>query len=272
MNLGDCVTSFVQLIFLRRGKKNILLLKFDIFLFSDYQKVKECDMSLNYFDAIIYINLTHRKDREKLLLKELRYHKVKKNKIHRISARYAPFNGHKGCALSHIDALDLAIKMKWKNVLILEDDCFFLKRKKLVNAYIEYLTTVFQNNWDILFLGCRVIEDEKTQFPYIKRVLNCVRAHAYAVNGHYLKTLRKNYLESYKVIKNCLFYFQAYDNAIDQKWEKLLKKDRCYIGENNIAGQRTNFSDIGGKKLKKDLIKKKLYLRSFFDKQLIVWH
>ena len=90
-------------------------------------------MSLNNFDAIAYINLKHRKDRKNHILKELKRLKVDKKKLHRVEARFTPFNGHLGCALSHIDALDFAIKKNLNNILILEDDCFFIDDVNFIN-------------------------------------------------------------------------------------------------------------------------------------------
>ena len=73
-------------------------------------------------DGCVYINLENRKDRKKLLVKELQKMKIPIRKIHKVAGIYMPKNGHKGCTQSHILALTIAKMNKWQYALILEDD------------------------------------------------------------------------------------------------------------------------------------------------------
>ena len=86
-------------------------------------------INLNFFNAIVYINMDHRTDRKNSIQSELKRLKVKPSKINRISGYKDSFNnGVRGCAKSHLAALDLSIEKRWENVLILEDDCIFSKK------------------------------------------------------------------------------------------------------------------------------------------------
>jgi len=76
---------------------------------------------MEYIDAILYINLEHRKDRNEHILNEIHKICTDNSKIHRIDA-IKNDNGALGCGLSHIKALEYAVKNEWKTVLILEDD------------------------------------------------------------------------------------------------------------------------------------------------------
>lgn len=87
-------------------------------------------MGFNHFDLIVYINLDHRKDRKKEIEHELKNLNLYK-KAYRIPAYCDPLNGTKGCLISHIYALNFAIRKGAKNVLILEDDCIFIKNKNI---------------------------------------------------------------------------------------------------------------------------------------------
>lgn len=200
-------------------------------------------MGLNHFDAVFYINLDHREDRKVSILLQLEKLEIEKEKIIRIPAVLDSLNGQRGCALSHIKALDLAIEKKLNNVLILEDDCEFVQSKSSIRQMIKYF---FDNveDWDVFLLGGNVLKSQKTKHKMIKRVLKSVLAHAYLVNRHYFRTLKKCFEESYKLLQKDVFFSQRYDLAIDRYWFKLQMKDKWYILETLIAKQLRSFSDI----------------------------
>lgn len=199
---------------------------------------------MNRFKAIAYINLGIRKKRNSHILKELQKLNVRKNKIHRIEAVYTPLNGHKGCALSHIKALDIAIENNWDNILILEDDCHFLFPKKIVVPYLDHFFHNVKNNWDVFFLGGKIVQTEKTKWPHILRVTKSTVSHSYIVNKHYYKTLKKTYLQAYKSMEDEIFAFQSTNTPIDRAWQKLQKKDRWFVQEIIITSQKNLGTDI----------------------------
>jgi len=209
-------------------------------------------MGINYFDKIFYINLDHRKDRKEKLLKQLKKLDVKQEKIIRIPAILDLLNGQRGCALSHIKALDLAIEKNLKNILILEDDCEFVQPKFSINSLIKYF---FQNiqKWDVFFLGSDIAQFEKTKYEKINRILKSYLAHAYAVNRHYMETLKKCFEESYFLLKKEVFFNQKFDFAIDKHWNYLQKKDKWYMLNSLIAKQSMSYSDI--EKIEKERLK-----------------
>ncbi len=201
------------------------------------------DRGLNYFDAIIYINLDHRTDRNEALLKELDRLQVAKGKIHRISAHFEPLNGHKGCALSHSKAAQYAIDQGFKNALILEDDFISLSSRADIEKIIEHFTSSLGLNWDVFLIGGTVQHFEKTSLSGINRALFSQCAHAYAINNHYFKTLATMFLYCYKQMENDLFFIDSPKNAIDYKWNLLMAKDRWYFNE-IFAQQGPSYSDI----------------------------
>lgn len=201
------------------------------------------DECLNRFDGVIYINLVHRTDRKKLLLNELRRLETKKDKIHRIDAEYDLLNGHRGCALSHAKAMQYAMDKGWKHTLILEDDCFFTKDPKVIDAKIHYFLHSIGNDWDVFFLGGNIKSYERTPFPGIYRALMSLCAHAYVVHKDYLNTLKTLFLYSHKQMSSDPFFFDSVPRALDINWNYLMIKDRWYFTE-IMAHQRGSFSDI----------------------------
>lgn len=201
-------------------------------------------MSLNRFDRIFYINLFHRKDRKEQIESQLKHLGVSKDKIIRIEACHNILNGHKGCAKSHIDALDLAIKYRLDNVLILEDDMVFSKVQSEVNDYIERFFTFIKNEWDVFFLATNVIEYEATSFDFIKRVKKSMCAHAYAINRSYFSKLRHCFAQAYEAMGDDEVFMDTEHKAIDKCWMSLQNFDRWYIGQTPLGYQAKSYSDI----------------------------
>lgn len=200
-------------------------------------------MGLNFFDAVVYINLSHRADRKKLLLEELALLNTDHEKIHRIEAFHDLLNGHKGCALSHIEALKLAKEKGWKHVLILEDDmrfsCSEEELSHLIISFFEY----FKKEWDVFFLGANVFKAQEVKGTVFKRVLCAQAAHAYVVNSSYIEALSNCFEEAYLSMKEDSDYGDSRNKAIDQRWKQLQLQDRWYIGK-VVGQQRRSYSDI----------------------------
>lgn len=205
--------------------------------------VLEVDLPLDAFDAIVYINLDHRKDRKKLLLEELRVLDVHTDKIFRQEAFHEILNGHLGCAKSHKSALEMAKKNCWNNVLILEDDVFFKASKEELKYYIKHFLAFVAKDWDVFFLGANVFESEKISFFEIHRVLKAQCAHAYAVNRRYYDTLIECYQNAIDQMEEGEDFEEARFKAIDQRWKVLQPKGLWYISK-MLCQQRRSYSDI----------------------------
>jgi len=198
-------------------------------------------MVLHAFDGVVYINLSHRKDRNQLLLEELNRLQVSSQLIHRIDAVHDFLNGHRGCAQSHYQALELAKRKGWKNVLILEDDMQFTKSKEEIKQEIFFKH--FAEHWDVFFLAANVFEARVTDHPKIKQVLCAQCAHAYAVNSCYFLTLQQCFQEAYQAMLEDECFVDSLFKAIDQRWKTLQPQGKWYIG-NVLGQQRRSYSDI----------------------------
>jgi GR25 family glycosyltransferase involved in LPS biosynthesis len=205
------------------------------------------------FDAIIYINLEHRKDRNKLILEEI--DKLNINlPIHRIDAILTPLCGFIGCAKSHILAIELAIKYNYSAVLILEDDTYFD-----MNTYKKDIFTKIKDiNWDVMLLGKGYSITQPTQYDYLYIAKKTTCAHAYIIRKHYYDTLINNIKESIKLMENQFTEYavkflsenktvpKLFNSmyAHDQYWFILQEKDIFYLINPIMAFQRNIPSDI----------------------------
>ncbi|MEL7432183.1 MAG: glycosyltransferase family 25 protein [Chlamydiota bacterium] len=198
----------------------------------------------DFFDQILYINLDDRSDRRTSIEQELSRMHVPKEKITRIQA-YSSINGTRGCALSHIKALDYAASQGFHRFLILEDDVVFLQSPEAVCGYIKRFAEFAEKNpWDLFFLGTHPKHIENTQDPRIKRVLVSYCAHAYCLEARYLPTLRASYVRSYEKLWELTSFEESFHYAIDRLWVNLQIEHQWFLGDEEIVRQGAFYSDI----------------------------
>lgn len=197
---------------------------------------------LNHIDNILYINLAHRIDRKNHISSQLNKLGIPKQKIIRIDAVQDLMNGHRGCAYSHILALEEAQK-RGSSVLILEDDCEFIDNPDEIDNLCNYFFSTIKNDWDVFMLGGRIKKQKATEFNGIYRVLLADSAHAYCVHKNYIPKMLLSFKTSLELMKNDLFSSQSLPHAIDTLWVALQEKDRWYITR-VIARQMDSYSDI----------------------------
>ena len=218
-------------------------------------------MTFKSLDAVLYINLSHRQDRNNHIIQELERLNVHPSQIYKIEGEFDIFNGHRGCAKSHKKALQIAKDNMWSNVLILEDDVIFIEDVALISSSIDHFFNNLKNDWDVFFLAANVFSASKTKDHRIKRVLSAQCAHAYAVNQSYFDALIECFSQSIEEMKEDLDFSDSILKAIDQRWKLLQPFDRWYITD-VLGQQRRSYSDIEHK------IKDRKHLNfSFFENQ-----
>lgn len=201
------------------------------------------NLSLKYIDAILYINLEHRKDRLEHIKKEISKINPTLSKAQRINAVKHDI-GALGCTLSHIKALQLFISNpSWNTCMILEDDFTFISDEPLEihNNLIYFFDSV--KDFDILLLGTGVkdYKDETTEYPLIKKVLSSQTSSGYIITRKYIFTLLANFLKSSNLIKKDEL---KEEYCLDQYWKNLMPYGKWYTFENRFAFQYNNYSDI----------------------------
>jgi GR25 family glycosyltransferase involved in LPS biosynthesis len=200
-------------------------------------------LAIDYIDAILYINLEHRKDRNEHCLNEIKKIDPYLSKVHRINAVYNKDNGALGCSLSHINALTLFIKnSSWNNCLILEDDFTFISQNSFeINNNLVYL---FENcdNFDVLLLAIGKDNLEYKQYKdHIHKIYSAQTASGYVVNKKYAYTLLANYTTS---SNNMKVNGWKSEWCLDQYWKKIMPFSNWYSFKNRIGFQYNNYSDI----------------------------
>lgn len=168
----------------------------------------------DYIDKIIYINLDARTDRKIEIEETFKKYEIPESKIIRLSAVKHKC-GNIGCYKSHTNALDIAIKNKYNNVLILEDDFDFrYEKKKLDEIFFDFFK-MFEKKWCVFQLSwgksSNVLKLGDTNF------FKCIKGGntgGYFVNNTFYEKMMKNYKDGL---------------------EKLIETDGKTYGDNKIS-------------------------------------
>jgi hypothetical protein len=237
ISLGISILLYTHLTFIKEGFETVTQDKVDLLI-----------------DAVIYINLDHRTDRNREILDEIQKIGIPKEKIFRLSAVKRKW-GALGASLSHKAVMEFIIQKGWKRTLILEDDAGFEindrwnKGAKEINKLIS--SSGLKNTdstWDVIFLGGFVRDTNgpiKTEYETLWRTKNTSCAHAYIVRGDYVPKI----LEHIDVSIQMMVKYPPNQNHfnLDNAWSQLMVEDRWYITLPTLAYQRESYSDIEGK-------------------------
>lgn len=203
-----------------------------------------------YFEKVYCVNLKRRPERWELSKKEFETHNIKVeryeavdgNKHNRVGKMS---HGEVGCLLSHLNILKECRDNNISNVLIMEDDVEF--RKDFSILFSQYIKEVPE--WDILYFGAT----HALCYPYMDRPPVKVTDHVYKVyNAHAT--------HAYAINNSCydllIDFVSKIEAPLDVIYTKLQAHLRTYVFRPHLAWQRDDFSDIAGKYVNYDFLKR----------------
>jgi GR25 family glycosyltransferase involved in LPS biosynthesis len=229
----------------------ILILLYNNFYNKYYQEL--FDNSYKRPSAIIYINLDHRSDRKNSVLKNIKKINYDSVPVYRISASYEKYNGHLGCAKSHIDAINMAKNMNLDNVLILEDDFDLNCSSDEFKIKIHSFLNKYKNNWDAITLYYGFKDGLINDSDGVSKFKNgySTTTVAYLLNKRAFDVFIDTFMDSKIKLENEMKEKykpnqKVYEthNAIDQQWIKLQNSLNFYIFEPNIVTTINSNSEI----------------------------
>ena len=222
----------------KRDDIKSIKLNFDNIITNSKQQI------IDFIDAILYINLEHRRDRNEHCLNEIRKIDPLLTKTYRIDAVYNNSNGALGCTLSHIKAIQLFLdNPTWNKCIILEDDFTFTSNDiDYINNSLLYL---FDNStdFDVLLLGVGITDFKSvpTKSSYINKVESSQTASGYLLTKKYANTLLSNFITASNNMMEL-----GWDSkwCHDQYWKQLMPVANWYTLKDRIGYQYGNYSDI----------------------------
>jgi len=222
----------------------LLLLVYYKIVLNDKTIDKFSNSNINNIDVVYVINLDHRLDRLFDFLLEMKKINFPFNKIVRISGVYKRNEGHLGCSLSHIKALEHFISSEYNNCIIFEDDFQFTKSTEEIN---EVFNNFFNNNinYDVCMLSSNTFDSRETKYPFLKKIIRCATASGYMVSQKFANTLLANFKKGAKLLEKMYNKEIEYDDhCIDQYWKHIQPDSNWFVFEPTIGKQRGSYSDI----------------------------
>lgn len=200
------------------------------------------------FDAILYINLEHRTDRNAHIQSEIAKLCPNPDTVHRIDA-IKHDRGAIGCTLSHIKALEYALKHpEWHTILVVEDDfTFHSKDSNEIRSSIQKLIN-HDTTYDICLLSYNhsCAQVRSITATNVVQIIQSQTTSSYIIKSHYIPLLLENFKDG---VKKILVDFRL-EYYIDNYWQKLQVKGKWYSTKPALGYQCDGFSDIEKKHVK----------------------
>ena len=199
-------------------------------------------MAVADIDAILYINLAHRTDRNEHVLNEIAKLTNDAFKIHRIEAVYHDI-GMVGCAASHVAALKYALEHpEWRRVLVLEDDFTFRDELSCLDIQTVVAELIAHDaDMDVGLLSHGRLSSTVTASPNIRKVYYSQTTSSYLVQQHYIPKLLADFGEALASLERDGV---THDSCIDIHWTRLQPIDRWYATFPSLGIQYPNYSDV----------------------------
>ena len=196
---------------------------------------------MNNIDAILYINLAHREDRNTHIQHEISKICTEQSKIHRIDAIQME-NGALGCSLSHIKTIEYMLEHdNWNTCLILEDDFTF--RTDDSDDLDRKLSSFFDNfkDFDMCLLSSCCLVYSTSYENDIKKVISSQTTSSYILRRAFAPTLLENMKESSNDMR---INGKCYHNHLDMHWKILQPNNSWFVFEPALGYQCPSYSDI----------------------------
>lgn len=189
---------------------------------------------------VFYINLRKRPDRKEQIEEELKNYGLIDNS-ERFEAIETNGFGILGCTQSHLATYKLAKERGYKNVLILEDDFYFVISKEELEEQIKRLFTE-KPDFDVVMLSYNVDKMgpcESHDFLQ-KPVSGAQTASGYIVNEKMYDKLIELYEYAIPLLESTR---EHWNYANDQIWKKLQPTNEWYCFTKRCGKQRDGYSD-----------------------------
>ena len=189
-------------------------------------------------DKIFYINLDKRMDRRDQIEHELKEYNLYDN-AERFQAIHTPDQGILGCTMSHLAVIKLAKERNYNQVLILEDDFYFVISKE---EFENELTTFFERNipYDVCMISYKINESKQTEYPFLTKVIDAQTGSGYIIHQSFYDTLIKVFEDAIEPLRETQ---QHWIYANDQIWKTIQPNSKWYALTTRCGRQRDGFSD-----------------------------
>jgi GR25 family glycosyltransferase involved in LPS biosynthesis len=184
-------------------------------------------MWTNFFDKIYCINLPKRVDRLLQFVEEMEKYEIEFEIVNGIEHE----SGAEGLRQTVEKLFIDAIEKKYNNILIFEDDCYFVEGKSTVDWTMENAIKELPEQWHILYLSAQPTNGfNRRQSGCLLQLDGAFATHSWAISNQGMREILSAGLDA------------PIDNSIVKSIQPLQK---CFITYPLLTSQRESFSDIG---------------------------
>lgn len=207
------------------------------------------DNPFDLFDKIYCINLEEEADRWQKCVEESEKYNFKIERFNAIKPTHLStheLNGRLGCAQSHCEIIEEAIKKDFEYILILEDDFFFLKDPEYIHSKIKKCFNELPNDWDCIYLGANVVNNYNVNpiILYSENLLklnSCFSTHAIAYSRRGIEKLISYFPSLENFSKELIEKYEAFDLFFAKEF---LVNSNSFLCDELLVSQRDGFSFI----------------------------
>lgn len=191
-----------------------------------------------HLSKIFYINLDKRTDRLEQIEKELKEYNLYDN-AERIQAIHTPDQGILGCTMSHLATIKLAKERNYEQILILEDDFYFIVSP---NEFETILQQFFDTtpNYNVCMISYNMNQSTQTDNEFVQKVIDAQSASGYIVHNSFYEPLIKIFEEAIPLLRETK---EHWNYANDQIWKRLQPNSNWFALTTRCGKQRDGFSD-----------------------------
>ncbi len=194
-----------------------------------------------YFDKVYCINLKHREDRKLNILNECNKYNLGEVEFfdaingNQLNSPHAISPGAYGLILSNIEILKQSKQNNYKQIVIMEDDCYFNEEILNINEYIKFLP----EDWDMFYLGGNHNTHLNNTSPPLQINAKIIKLHL-TYSTHFIAIKSRMFDPLIKAIS-------TFKYPLDVIYTGAQKKYNVYCTNKCIAKQTVGFSDIENK-------------------------
>jgi len=141
--------------------------------------------------------------------------------------------------MSHLEVLKLAKERKYEQVLILEDDFYFIITQEEFEHELEQF---FQANipYNVMMISYNIQRSEPTTYPFIQKVIEAQTASGYIVHNSFYETLINLYEGAIQPLRATNQHWIYANDAI---WKRVQPTSNWYALTTRCGKQRDGYSD-----------------------------
>lgn len=207
-----------------------------------------------FFEKIYCINLEERLDRWEKCLEIFKQYEIKNfERVNGIKIPEDCFSyidekskSQLGCALSFYTIIKNAYNNQFSNILIFEDDFYFIHSKEKTEEVLSNSIENLPEEWDVFYLGANIMYDYCANpvslfSKYLFKINSAYCLHSIAFSRKGISAFIKKFPDEFIFVSSILDFYKAIDVFMAKEF---CMDNLCFICDEMLCSQIPGFSSI----------------------------